>query len=196
MLSDKRPKLTRSVSEDEFMRFYWLKSELQLFCREQGLSPSGSKFEILDRIQCFLRTGSSPIESAKPKIKKQNSVMPKWFQLSDLLPQGFKCSREMRNFFVEQVGESFHFSVALQQYIKSTPALTFQGVIDHWKYLNEQKKTGLFKTEIGPQFEYNQFTRDFFSDPVNQGKTQKDCIDAWSRIKLRPGSRKYQSGAG
>jgi hypothetical protein len=52
-----RPNLTKDISIQSFIDFYWLKEELQAFCRENGISASGSKIEISDRIQAFLRTG-------------------------------------------------------------------------------------------------------------------------------------------
>jgi len=44
-----RPELTRDLNVDDFRNFYWLKDELQTFCRENGISASGSKIEITDR---------------------------------------------------------------------------------------------------------------------------------------------------
>ncbi|MGE1165641.1 SAP domain-containing protein [Peribacillus simplex] len=48
-----------------------------------------------------------------------------------------------------------------------------------------------FKKKIAPQFEYNQFTNDFFADPKNQGKSRAEAIEAWNKIKKLPGSNKY-----
>ncbi|WP_445684008.1 SAP domain-containing protein [Viridibacillus sp. FSL H8-0110] len=51
-----RPILSRDLNEKDFRNFYWLKEELLVFCRENGLSTSGSKVEITDRIVFFLQT--------------------------------------------------------------------------------------------------------------------------------------------
>ena len=52
----------------DFRNFYWLKEELQTFCRESGMSASGSKIQNMDRIAAFLQTG----EIQKP-LKKRKS---------------------------------------------------------------------------------------------------------------------------
>ena len=48
------------------------------------------------------------------------------------------------------------------------------------------EKDPTYKTTIGAQFEYNRFTRDFFEDPNNKGKSKADAIAAWSEIKAKP----------
>lgn len=62
-----RPILTKEISRQDFMDFYWLKEELQSFCRDNGISASGSKIEISDRIETFLRTGK--IKKTTKKFK-------------------------------------------------------------------------------------------------------------------------------
>ena len=43
-----RPNLKKEISIKDFKDYYWLKEELQTFCRENGISASGSKLEISD----------------------------------------------------------------------------------------------------------------------------------------------------
>lgn len=56
-----------------------------------------------------------------------------------------------------------------------------------------EKKTLHTRKNIAPQFEYNQFIRDFFTDPKNQGKSREEAIEAWNEIKKLPGINKYTS---
>lgn len=55
------------------------------------------------------------------------------------------------------------------------------------------KKDPSFKKQIAPQFEYNQFIRDYFADPNNRDKHRQDAVQAWNSIKQQPGSNKYVS---
>lgn len=48
---------------------------------------------------------------------------------------------------------------------------------------------------IAPQFEFNQFMRDFFADPSNKGKTRKDATEAWKIVRNLPGSNKYKTSS-
>ena len=66
---DKRPVLNNKISVNDFKDFYWLKSELMNFCQEIGISSSGGKIEIANRITEYLETGKAP----KTKTKKTNS---------------------------------------------------------------------------------------------------------------------------
>ena len=43
-----RPELTK-----DFTDLYWLKTELQQLCRENNMSPSGSKMELSKELKCF-----------------------------------------------------------------------------------------------------------------------------------------------
>ena len=52
-----RPNLTKDISVESFKDFYWLKVELQSFCRENGMSTSGSKIEIINRIETSFEQG-------------------------------------------------------------------------------------------------------------------------------------------
>lgn len=65
-----RPVLDRILDSKTFRDFYYLKDELVIFCRENGIPVSGGKIEIADRIAYFLETGK--VLSA-PTAKKGNS---------------------------------------------------------------------------------------------------------------------------
>lgn len=74
-----RPELTKSISVENFKEFYWLKEELQSFCRENGISASGSKIEISNRIELFLQTGEIKKPIRKPKENKKMDIKV-WIQ--------------------------------------------------------------------------------------------------------------------
>jgi hypothetical protein len=66
-----RPELTNDLSINDFTDFYWLKTELQQFCRENTMSPSGSKMELSKRIEVFLTTGDT--QQSKASSKRRSS---------------------------------------------------------------------------------------------------------------------------
>ncbi|EOO32538.1 hypothetical protein IIU_03928 [Bacillus cereus VD133] len=65
-----RPSLTKTISLTDFQNYYWLKAELQTFCREHGLPASGSKTEITERISHYLTTGKVLKNSSVQKVSK------------------------------------------------------------------------------------------------------------------------------
>lgn len=47
----KRPILNRDLNSETFREYYYLKEELVIFCRNQGISTSGRKIELTDRYE-------------------------------------------------------------------------------------------------------------------------------------------------
>lgn len=186
-----RPHLTKDISVDSFKDFYWLKEELQSFCRENGISASGSKIEISDRIETFLRTGEikKPIRKSKVNSKLEIQVD---LSLDTVISENHRCSQNVRAFF-KTVIPKFHFSTYIQNYFKNNVGKTYRDVLDAWYEEEERKKDPSYKKDIAPQFEYNQFIRDFFADPKNQGKSREEAIENWNEIKKLAGSNKYTS---
>lgn len=185
-----RPKLTDNISVQSFKDYYWLKEELQDFCRTHGISTSGSKTEIADRIEIFLETGEiiSPLRkpSSARKTEQHNAL-----SLETIITEHHRCSQEVRAFF-KSVIPKFHFSTYIQNYFKSNIGKTYRDAVEAWQEEERRKKDPAYKKTIAPQFEYNQFTRDFFADPANEGKSRTEAIDAWNKIKRLPGSNKYE----
>ncbi|WP_077302276.1 DUF6434 domain-containing protein [Virgibacillus pantothenticus] len=185
-----RPSLTKELSVQIFKDFYWLKEELQAFCRENGISASGSKLEISDRVEEFLRTGEikKPIRTSNKSSKAETKEE---LSLATVITENHRCGQHVRAFF-KTVIPGFHFSTHIQNYLKQNVGKTYRDVVQEWYEEEERKKDPAYKKNIAPQFEYNQFIRDFFADPNNQGKGREDAVEAWNKIKQLPGSNKYQ----
>lgn len=184
-----KPYLKKGISLKDFKNYYWLKSELQIFCKENGLSQSGSKLEIANRIEYFISTGEikSPIKKVNKKIKKNELL-----SLDTIISENHRCSQNVRYFF-KSIIPNFHFSTYIQDYFRNNVGNTYQDVLNAWNEEELRKKEKSYKKEIGVQFEYNQFIRDYFADEKNKNKTRKDAINAWNEIKTIPGDNKYKS---
>lgn len=185
-----RPELKRDLDVQEFQSFYWLKEELQTFCRKNGMSASGSKIEITDRIAAFLQTG----EIQKPLKKRKsptNEAILTDLNLDIVITENHRCSQTVRAFFKSEIPK-FHFSTYIQNYFRENEGKTYRDVVNAWYKEQERKKEPLYKKQIGSQFEYNQFIQDYFADPKNKGNYREDAIKAWYEIKKLPGSNKYK----
>ncbi|MDV2686431.1 DUF6434 domain-containing protein [Alkalihalophilus lindianensis] len=185
-----RPNLTKEISIKDFDNYYWLKEELQTFCRENGISASGSKIEIFARIKTYLLTGEIKKPIRKTKINKKIENKSE-LSLETVITENHRCSQEVRAFF-KTIIPKFHFSTYIQNYINNNIGKTYSDVVVAWNVEEERKKDPTYKKNIAPQFEYNQFISDFFADPQNKEKTRKEAIEAWNRIKRLPGSNKYK----
>lgn len=186
-----RPTLSKELNVQQFSDFYWLKEELQSFCRDNGISASGSKVEIADRIKTFLQTGEikKPLRNTSNKAKSQTQTT---LSLDTVIMENHRCSQQVRAFFKEAIHPKFHFSTYIQNYFKNNVGKTYRDVVDTWHEEELRKKDPSYQKEIAPQFEYNQFTRDFFADPNNKGKSREEAIEAWNAIKKLPGSNTYR----
>ncbi|MGG1880558.1 DUF6434 domain-containing protein [Paenibacillus cisolokensis] len=189
-----RPELTTDLQVEQFNNYYWLKEELQAFCREHGISTSGSKLEISSRVEFFLRTGrtETPSRSAKANNSKVNKKMEFQADLSldTVITENHRCSQSVRAFF-KTVIPKFHFSTYIQNYFKNNVGKTYRDAVEAWHEEENRQKDPSYKKNIAPQFEYNQFIRDFYADPNNRGKDRTAAIEAWNEIKKLPGSNKY-----
>ncbi|WP_409295841.1 DUF6434 domain-containing protein [Peribacillus sp. SCS-26] len=183
-----RPALSKEISPADFKNYYWLKEELQTFCRANGLSAAGSKTEIGDRIEVFLTTGQIIAPVNKHKRRENQGFL----SLDTVITADHHCSQEARAFFKSVIGPSFHFSTFIQIYFKSNIGKTYQDAVDAWYEEEERKKFRVSKKKIAPQFKYNQFIRDYFSDPANKGKSRLDGVQAWNMAKSHPGSQVWQ----
>lgn len=138
-----RPYLTKEISVKEFKDYYWLKEELQLFCRENDISASGSKVEISDRIEIFLQTGEikkTIRKSRGNKVEKNKSKL----SLDTVITENHRCSQDVRAYFKTLIPK-FHFSTFIQNYFKNNIGKTYRDVIDAWHEEEERIKDPSYK---------------------------------------------------
>ncbi len=169
-----RPSLTKHLSVEDLHSFYWLKKELEEFCRENGLSATGSKKDLESRIETFLRTGSVAETLPRVSASKVKGHMPQEFQRETIIGTGWRCSQALRAFFERELGPQFHFDGILRDFIKHGAGKTLQEAIEAWKVGQQQPKVAKV---IAPQFEYNQHIREYFK--VHRGATLREAIQAW-----------------
>ncbi|HEX4044430.1 MAG TPA: DUF6434 domain-containing protein [Gammaproteobacteria bacterium] len=186
---EQKPKLTQSISLDTFKNHYWLKVELIAFCKDNDLSATGSKQEIIHRIEIFITTGRKikPAPNSSPGTR--DSLQPITF---DTPVVNYKNDAATRQFFVERIGQHFRFDAFLRQFSNKsniTKGLTYGDLVNGWLAEESKRNTPLYKSNISEQFEYNQFTRDFFAN--EKEKSRSDAINAWKLIKAVPGARTY-----
>ena len=180
---NERTELNKELDAAAFRSFYYLKQELVDFCKENGLPTSGSKAELTDRIAYFLDTGNV----LKPSAERKTAVNIGTLTEDAVIEPNIVCSEKHRAFFCEKIGKGFSFNVSFQKWLKANAGKTYGDAIRAYRILEEKKQT---KTEIGGQFEYNTYIRDFFAD--NPGKSLHDAIVCWNYKKSLPGHHRYE----
>ena len=181
---DDRPNLANGLDSKTFRCFYYLKSELVNFCRENGLSIFGSKLELTERVAYFLDTGKHlPLLSKYRKKKYRGEISE-----TTIIEDNIACSENHRAFFKKFIGEKFSFNVQFQNWLKNNSGKTYSEAVDAYYEILEKKKNE--KSVIDKQFEYNSYIRSFFED--NKGKSLKDAIKCWKYKKALLGDNRYE----
>lgn len=182
-----RPELDLNIDAEVFFNYYWLKEELYAFCKKYDLPRSGSKDELKQRIYTYIKCGKviSPQKKSSKKVESSNEPLT----LESIIPEGYKNDEKHREFFKSVIGEHFKFNVPFMNWMKSNHGKNYKDAVDQWQKIVDEKKRGV-KTEISSQFQYNQYTRDYFSD--NPGATREDAIKCWKYKKSLPGHNRYE----
>ena len=189
MKFDKRPILNKKIAVGDFKDFYWLKKELVGLCREVGISSSGGKIEIADRISEYLETERVIKNAVTKKPKLPKSVEP--ITKDTIIGIEYRSYREKKDFLKSIIGKQFHFTIHLLDYFKKNAGKkTYGDLIKEWYREQELKKDPSFIKEIAPQFEYNTYIRDFTKD--NPNKTRKEAIKYWKIKKSLRGNNVYK----
>lgn len=180
-----RPELDIHLDADIFCQYYYLKEELIAFCREQGLSASGGKEEITERIAIFLKTGKKT-----PAVRKQRKkpVQRTAIRKEDLIEAEFVCTQTHRAYFEQELGSSFSFHVAFQKWLKANAGKTYAEALEAYETIQQKQTKGT--TVIDRQFEYNTYIRAFFA--ANKDRTLADAITCWKYKKQQKGSHMYE----
>lgn len=185
-----KPKLSNNMTVESFSSYYWTLEELKSFARQNKLSVEGGKLNISDRIRRYLLSNDSDVANTKPNAIPDSCVVI----ITDSTPVVFlKLDAMTRQYFVSKLGKTFRFN----QYLRDIASLenqrslnlTYGNLVTGWKSYEERKKKE--GTVIGSQFQYNQFTRDYFADKNRAVKSKEDCIAAWKLVRDSKGEPTY-----
>lgn len=203
-----RPKLDRQLDADVFANYYWLKAELIDFCRRHGLPRGGGKLELSARIQSYLKGEINPGVSTKPAAPRKKRSSPNTsarkpvskgtqaelaaagpIALEDAIPASYRSDERHRAFFQSVIGKRFRFNVPFMNWMKQNAGKTYRAAVQEWQRLESLRKQGK-QPAIAPQFEYNQYTRDFFA--ANPGASREEALRCWQHKRSLPGHNRYE----
>ena len=123
------------------------------------------------------------------RARKKNSAVGE-IEPDSVIERDIVCSEKHRAFFKKHLGSGFTFNVEFQRWLKANAGKTYGEATEAYREIISSGKRK--KTEIGSQFEYNTYIRDFFAD--NKGKNLKDAIKCWKYKKSIAGHNRYERG--
>ena len=180
-MSETRPPITRSLTLSDFANWYWLKTELVDICRAFGLSTTGSKLELTERIRQHL-SGFTPKAAAK---RKATGEMPTVFTPRTMIGTGWRCNPALGAYLRKVCGNGFHFNATMRDFIHNGAGRTLAEAVVCYR---ASVQPGSPQRPIPRQLEYNQHFRDFFA--AHPGATREQAIDAWwQKRSKRNGTR-------
>nr|WP_231707845.1 SAP domain-containing protein [Arthrobacter caoxuetaonis] len=178
VIPPQRPPLSTDLSETEFLRWYWLKEELQGFARTNGLSTAGSKATVSSRVAACLAGRPRTEAPARPPRRPAPLVPP--LTIHTVVPAGHPCSQVLREFFVNALGPGFRFDAPMRAFFAANDGTaTLAAALDHW----HATRSGDARP-IGPQFELNRFSRDWHAS--HPGGTRDQMLTAWKTHRSLP----------
>ena len=176
-----------SKTKEELYGTYFLKKDLINICKKYNLPTTGSKGNLLEYICCFIENKHVK-KVSKVKIKINSDFEP---SIDKKIDENYSNNEIHRTFFTKTIGKYFKFNVTFMNWMAKNKGIkTYNDAIEEYNKILLDKKDGK-KTKIGKQFEYNQYTRDFFKN--NPNLTREDCIKCWKYKKKQSGNHKYET---
>lgn len=178
-MPSERPNLSADLSEQEFLRWYWLKAELEAFARELGIRRTGGKDLLTARISASL--SKRDFAEPAPALRSRGAQLAGPICSTTVIPAGQRSSQIVREWMLEQVGPSFHFDAAMREFFaRSDGSKTMQDAVDHF---HATRNAALVKP-IDQQFEYNRFTRAWHQQ--HPAGTRDELLAAWRAYRNAP----------
>lgn len=168
-----RPNPSAHLSETEFLRWYWLRSELSSLCRLLGIPSSGNKEEVTTRIAAHLGQRPPP-----PRTRTTRTAPPATLTPDTPVTPGWPLSAQLRQFFVHHCGESFRFNQSLRDFFRSGSGTLADALATYRASLANPPR------EIPKVFEFNRFARAFRQSHPHA--THEDLTKAWLHARSQP----------
>jgi Domain of unknown function (DUF6434)/SAP domain-containing new25 len=160
-----RPPIERVRTGTELKDWYWLKTEAMNHARMLGVSTSGGKFEIIDRIADILDSapGSKPPQRATGKAPKIAGFDWHGAPLlrTTLITANYRNTQNARRFFIAEIGRHFSFNIAFMTWMKANAGKTLSEAAEEWQRVRALTEAGE-KPAIPFHNQFNAYVRAFF----------------------------------
>ena len=157
-----RPDISEVSDADTFERWYWLSAALVRKARQLGLSTSGNKQVLRDRVLTYLRDGRVLEASVTvPPVSKDDFDWARAPLLaSTRITSGISFGPNLRRFFRDYLGCKVTFSIDFMAWVRANPGRTLAEAADVYRSLQLRDKSPGYQREIAQDNQFNQYTRD------------------------------------
>lgn len=193
-----RPDFSSDLSPEEFLSYYWYKTELEEICRDFGLPSYGTKAELTAYIQQFLE--GKPASQIKRLRRTKPAGGLKADQISPetkLLDSGFKLNKEVRQFFADYYGqEKFTFKKVMAIKLREVERLEDkEATVADLIAVLENPDLVSQETPEEKSYQWNRFVKDFRQDPLSKYYREPLKVAAllWRGVKNSQDEKVYTS---
>lgn len=191
-----RPEFSPDLSAEDFLSYYWYKTELEAICRDYQLPSYGTKAELTAYIEQFLQ-GKSANQIKRVRRAKSGSGL-KADQISPktkLLDSGFKLNKEARQFFANYYGlEKFTFKKVMAIKLREVERLEDkEATVADLMAVLENPQLVSQETPEEKSYQWNRFVKDFRQDPMSQAykDPMKTAAFLWQQVKNSRRDKNY-----
>ncbi|MEO0493613.1 MAG: DUF6434 domain-containing protein [Actinomycetota bacterium] len=189
-MSDTRPDLAAISDPAVFTDWYWLKAELIDHCRAVGLSATGSKAELTERIAHLMATGERLGPTRRPRSTSDVDWARAALTPETVITDSYRNGPNVRRFFEAELGPAFSFTIEFMAWMKANVGRTLGDATAEWRAIDARRRAGE-KAEIPAGNQFNRYVRDFFD--ANPDRSMDDARACWAAKRNRPGHNRYES---
>ncbi len=173
-----RPALSRALGEEDFRRWYWTLEELRRFARALGVSPSGRKAEVGERIAAELSGRSQPTNVRSTTTDRLSGPLTR----NTVIPPNQRATQELRRYFEGAIGKSFRFNGHMRALL-GKGNVTLGEALDFW-----YATLGSELPDQSESLEFNRFTKAWHR--AHPGGTPAQSRAAWLRYRALPADQR------
>ncbi|MEM9131142.1 MAG: DUF6434 domain-containing protein [Actinomycetota bacterium] len=169
-----RPALSPDLDEAELRRWYWTLEELRGLARTLGVSASGRKADVTERIAAALSGRVVPAIRRSTTANQMSGPLTR----STVVPPNQRATVELRRYFEAEIGSSFRFNGHMRALLKEGD-VTLGQAVEHWHHT--------VGTELPPQsesLEFNRFTKAWHR--AHPDRSPDEARAAWLRYRALP----------
>ncbi|MEM7781102.1 MAG: DUF6434 domain-containing protein [Pseudomonadota bacterium] len=183
--SEMRPPISANMDAGEFRRWYWPVAELQAFCALLGVSSSGRKSDLRDRVAAALGGEQLPAATA-PRKPSKASIDWSRAELNDdtIITETITFGKNVRGYFKRKIGKGFVCHSDFMAWVRSNPGEKLCVAADAWHALEARKNDPAFRREIAECNNYLNYLRDIRD--ANPTLSHDEARRCWDAKKLRP----------
>lgn len=184
-MEELRPPVAAQMSHIEFSRWYWSVESLHMFCELLGLSRSGTKSQLRERIAAKLggtEAGASETPKRKPKSSFNWAKEP--LEATTIITDSVSFGPNLRGWLKKQIGPRFVCHSDFMAWIKSNEGATLADAIEAWHEIERERSQPGFRREIALCNNYLRYLRAIRDDYPDM--SQEDAMRCWQKKKLRP----------